>query len=504
MADPYHAGLVSGGFLEPSDDEAATEAEGKTLLESQPPVDESSTDSEPPSRAEPPLLQVNKREGGRCDFSESHAPFVDSSKAALTPNSTNPPLLNVVFGHQDPVSLYFTRRYIQIPDCGYLGNSTSNDGQLFGNESADPFAFRLYNIWKQTGKLPQRDGEINFAMLEPNPKHTWQACWPLMNAVIFGHMNRFFDFADTVMDMLQVKVAKGVCADADTISQLFGQEEGGDIPDSLKQFVADRCVDAGIEAFEEMDLSSEPTSFIRLVLETALRRLSTAGKPPHISCCEYHSHATRYNCYENKIARTEDRRMERHEHLREKSRKDFEQVALDYRQNGIKAVDWEERRAEVHQALHKQTGRSWMTPEVDKEATKSSTGILGTTQTNGSVDRVKIEPPTLAPPPPPVSVELRGSTAEDIPQNEIMPAYNEVPVVLVNSATPTITTSNGSNSPHSSVRSTQLAPVPELRVALEMSSKSKNRATCPGAFPESRPGSMRSVTPTQNSSLDGL
>ena len=129
-------------------------------------------------------------------------------------------------------------------------------------------------------------------------------------------------FSDQVMDLLQGGVQKGVCADLDTIRHLFSTTPET-IPEPLKRFVVDRCVDAGMGSVRSMNTSELPPGFIYLMLSTALRRLATKGSAPKETECVYHTHATAEACYKRQVLPADQTRAQRYALEREKSSKDL-------------------------------------------------------------------------------------------------------------------------------------------------------------------------------------
>lgn len=109
------------------------------------------------------------------------------------------------------------------------------------------------------------------------------------------------EFADRIMDILRQNIALGVCADADTIQNVFTARG---IPDQLKRFVVDRCIDAGAENFKRERTSRLPSGYVLLALETALERAYYGGqcRKAAEAACEYHLHQSPAQCYKRKDA----------------------------------------------------------------------------------------------------------------------------------------------------------------------------------------------------------
>ena len=131
--------------------------------------------------------------------------------------------------------------------------------------------------------------------------------------------------------------------------------------------------------------------------------------------------------------------------------------------------------------------------------------MFGKTQTEGAVYDVSIAPPARDPPPPPTIAPIFTEFGEPTPMaiQEVLPAYDDECYVPVRNDSPTISgQADGSYSLPLSVDSAQQAHTIESHIAPGMDARSGKRVTCPGAFPGSRPGSLRSITPGRRSSLD--
>ena len=160
----------------------------------------------------------------------------------------------------------------------------------------DPHSFELYQEYKRTGKIRYCIPE---SAPDENNKYTWQHCWSLINAYIHGTSLGDVDFADRVMDILDSQIVRGVYADYDTIRHVF---TAGDIPEQLKRFVVNRCVDAGADNFRREKTRRLPKLYVLMVLETAMGRKSL-GAGMHSATpvvCEYHLHGRSRRCYKVK------------------------------------------------------------------------------------------------------------------------------------------------------------------------------------------------------------
>jgi hypothetical protein len=266
---------------------------------------------------------------------------------------------NVVIGQQDPSSRYFTRKYVQIavskrPNASVPFETTK--GELFCLlPELDPQAFELYQTWLHTGVIALRRQGFDYAVPRTEITPAWKDCWPLFNAHILGCTINDADSPDRVIDVLQEKLGNNAHqVDVDTINHLFSAEVEG-IPQVLKDFVVCCCIEAGIESdFADLHIPSLRPTFFRLVLKSALQRLSREHRPQE---CEFHIHETPEACYKKRISPNDIEWEKRLNSGRQNSCKDFEQVMENRRNNGIKAEDWEDRRAEAHGALRLRTGR---------------------------------------------------------------------------------------------------------------------------------------------------
>ncbi|KAF1844496.1 uncharacterized protein K460DRAFT_429162 [Cucurbitaria berberidis CBS 394.84] len=474
LADPYHAILVNGATLEANDNAIITELEN----------------------TEAPSISAN-------------ATVSESSKDSKTQQQVQPPMLDLLLGRQDPSSRYFTRRLVRIPDSDNGAPSISSSlfpGRASENVSPlqlidyDPHAFELYKIWSHTGTLPTHCREIWYTLSDRNQKHTWRSCWLLMNAVILGSTIGEPDFTDRVMDLLEERVGNGVCADKDTIAHIF-TERDDDIPEVLKRFVVDRCIAAGFESFNDLDKPNLPSSFINLALETALRRLSHAGQVSLVPGCEYHTHDTLESCYMRKLTSSEVRRMGQLKLQRSMSHKRSGAMATNSWQDNIKRIDWEQRRAGITRVVKDQVRKTGGTQCGFNGSDNRGSGLDTTDKTttrNGTtsdvVDKIKSEPPTRAPPPPPSVIELQGSVAHVMLPLDKETAFQEDTVRQTNGLPAPSLTTCGSNSPHLSTRSIQSKPDTGELADLGSEFDFNKCTTCPGAFPESRVGSLKTAS----------
>jgi hypothetical protein len=480
MKDAYHAGLVNGGVVVSSDDEVQA-----------------------PSASEPVKEESSNNE-------ETQAPVTDADSSKLK-------VFHMLCGRQDPESRYFTRRLMRVPDAiMYLGEESSSSKPSyshFDNTAVHPDATELYRHWQQNGSIPTHCRDVDFNPSDIDPKYTWIASWPLMNAAIQGQELRDENFIDRVMNLLAEKVKKGVHPDPDTIAQLFG-DHSKYVPDVLKRF--------GVDGLEDMDSYDHPPLFLSAALTKALQRTLNDRQSSSLSSCEYHSHATPKECYKSSSMTQETWQ----EHLRhEELCQSLISTATTSQQKDVTNVEQQDRDAAAHQEMRNRTGKPWVgfrrldkqmekldecasSPEspvvlsgvippcLPEEAPKAplESSVFGTTQTEGAVDDVGIAPPTREPPPPPpVLAEVQEPTP--IASHELLPAYDDESYVPLRNGSPTIIgQADGSYSLPLSVENAQSKPGVELQAAPSVKLGSEKRVMCPGAFPESRPGSLRSIT----------
>jgi hypothetical protein len=420
-------------------------------------------------------------------------------------------MLDLVIGQRDPSSRYFSQRYIRVPASTMSSlsippttpseSSDNNSLQVFPD--LDPHAMELYRIWFHTGEIPTRIQRACCSSPEIEPQYLWQAHWPLINAHILGSALNAHEFSDQVMDLLQEKLSTAGRPDLDTISHLFSANNSSI---SLKCFVVDQCINAGTECLAGIDVPSLPPAFVHLMLERALHRLCSATSFYRTPECEYHTHKTPETCYKQNMSSKELRKTLRLQLDREKSLKDAEDVVTNAKVNGIKTVDWEERRAEANKALWEQTGRRHCSfrrldgrqsgttaasdgdglPDVGQTGS-NVTSLLGTMQTNGAVDGITIRTSNRSPPSPPLFLEPPTDVADSA---ESVPEYKTTAATLENGIRPTIL-ANGTSS-LSSACSIKPKPEPDLQEHLRMFLELERKLECPGAFPVSRRGSERS------------
>jgi hypothetical protein len=506
MKDAYHAGLVDGGVVVISDDEAA-DVQGLSMS------------------------KLSKEESSSTQkVAQSSSP---SSPEHAETSKTH--VFNILCGQQDCTSRYFTRRFVgfQPADTKLLNiNPSSRQSEFFNRSAIDPDANELWTVWKFTGTIPAH--YHNFDLSDVDPQHIWFAYWPLMNAVIHGHILKETEFTGRVMNLLQDNVSHSVRPDLDTISHLFGEHRNC-MPQVLQQFVVDRWIDASVHHSNVDPLL--PELFVHAALKTALQRLSYNKRSSSISNCEYHTHATPESCYRRETVTGETETVDRQ---RDNQEQPLEDKAASEQSNSLKDVDRETLKADAHQTMRAQSELFWVgfrrfdkrpteshasssledsellnrviplcpdIPEPHHKVVPPASSLFGIAQTSGDVEDVMVELPTCEPLPPSSLVlalgERRGEAT--VASREVLPAYtNESYVPLRNDSPTVIEQADGSYSLPLRVESTQSLPKDGWNIVLEMSLQTGKRVTCPGAFPESRPGSLRSVTAGQVSSLNAV
>ncbi|KAF7678933.1 hypothetical protein GT037_002681 [Alternaria burnsii] len=487
--DPYHT-FLEGGNL-PGDLDF---------------IDEVDTNVQRPVRSE----YLND-ESPNTQQSRIVAPESVRDKLVKTPR---PPMVSVLCGRQDPGSWYLTRRLVRMP-----GNDGDDVVSLLKRRNIDSDAAELHRLWRHTGIIPTRYRDINFDTDGINPQHTWIACWPLMNAAIYGYMIEDIEFVDRVMDLLEKNIVKGVRPDVDTVSHIFG-EKRQHMPMMLQHFLVDRWVDHSTRGFEDVDPHSLPEFFICAALDTATRRLSHMARHSSSSGCQYHTHPKSVECYRDRNSQAEAMRQGRYKYRREKASREAEKAAADSIKYGIATVDWEARRAEAHRALHDQvddyspTTSSWMetsgqgvegnaseqvdwtygAPAPERENPEfylnfGSSSMFGTTRADGALDEVKVAPPAGEPPLPPptdMPVDDPDSTIESNQYAAVPTGDKKSEKSAYDDAMPFVKNEGD----FESIPSNATAVAPEVHACAQATSpestRRKKRATCPGSFPESR------------------
>jgi hypothetical protein len=149
-------------------------------------------------------------------------------------------MVDLLLGHQDPTSQYFTCKYFSVP-ARTLPFVQSKENSSLLVADLDPHAFELYQIWLHTGVIPAQYRVTCFNPPTSDVKMTWQSCWPLINAHILGVTLNAPNFTDCVMDMLQAKLNSGIFPDTDTLEHVFSSSGNG-ISEALRRFVVDRCL----------------------------------------------------------------------------------------------------------------------------------------------------------------------------------------------------------------------------------------------------------------------
>jgi hypothetical protein len=507
MKDAYHAGLVDGGVVILSDDEVA---------------------------------EVQGPESSKLPGDGSSNTRAEAQPSSTSSSEPKPQVLNILCGRQNRESPYFTRR-LEIVSGSLLDTTAWPRPSAFCERShIDPDASELCTLWQHIGTIPAQ--YYDFDLSDVDSEHIWLAYWPLMNAAIHGYTLRDVYFTDLVMDLLRENLPENVRPDLATIAHLFW-EHIDDTPDVLRQLIVDRWVDAGLEeSYDQVNFSQKLPFFANAVLKTALQRLSDGKRCSSQSGCVYHSHILPEDCYKHSTTQDTVETEDQSKGCQDISYKTLESKAAKSRNKGINDADPAKLKAEAHQAMRDQRGLSWVgfrrldkqkteaqgllsfedssllsgvipecpdTPEAHDQTVSPASTLFGTTQTDRSVNDVRIEPPTReAPPPPSLFPAPFAPELQDGPttlSHEALPAYvDEAYMPFCNNRPSVIGQADGSYSLPLHVNGAQSAPTSEPKANPKMDTRAGKHITCPGAFPESRPGSLRSVTRGQSSSLDAV
>jgi hypothetical protein len=218
-------------------------------------------------------------------------------------------------------------------------------------------------------------------------------------------------------------------------------------------------------------------------------------------------------------------RQGRYKYRREKASREAEKAAADSIKYGIATVDWEAQRAEAQRAFHDQvddyspTTSSWMgtsgqgveriaseqvdwtygSPAPERENPEPHlnfgfSSMFGTTRTDGAIDEVKVAPPAREPPLPPptdMPVDDPDSTVGSNQYAEVPTEDKKSEASAYDNAMPFVK----SEGDFESIPLDATAVPPEVHTCAQATSpertRRKNRATCPGSFPESRSGSLK-------------
>ncbi|KAJ8114990.1 hypothetical protein OPT61_g3249 [Boeremia exigua] len=264
------------------------------------------------------------------------------------------PSLSLLLGLQNPHSPYFARRLFSLPDLTDMrGVFEASDNTLYHISELDPQAFEVYRTYVHTGRIGFRPPT------NVKAEHVWIACWPLMNAHILGCVVEEVDFADKVMDTLVERLTTSVRPDVETVKHLFDNDKK-EIPEALKKLIVNRFIAAQQRSFAPLETLAYPLTFKLSILEAALTHLSRNHSTAAMSGCEYHVHSKTEACYRTKrtlIDVSKDRRLAE---AREISARDAEMVSANILNNGVKSIDWEQRRADANKVLRAETGKLWV------------------------------------------------------------------------------------------------------------------------------------------------
>jgi hypothetical protein len=467
--------------------------------------------------------------GARSDVATEDEVTSDGSEASELPRRQ---MVDLLVGQQHKSSPYFTQKYFCVPEFTVQNSSTrvsaNSSSSLVLLPDLDSHAFELYQIWLHTGTVPFRCQGACCSSPTSDSRYIWQACWPLINAHILGCAIGAPEFSDQVMDLLQEKTRNAPQVDTNTISHVFSENESEiDIPSVLRRFVADRYIDAGIESgFDDLDIPGLPPKFVYTMLDAALRRLSPANPEGFPSSCEYHTHKASRTCYKLSVQPTIMRKEQKLEVARENSRKDSKEVLKNANTNGIQTVDWEQRKAEAMRALMEQRGCGRVgfhrlsepgsietgavisteqaalkkhheildtSKEGQTEVSTSAGSVFGTALTNSPIDDVLSKAPSREPPPPPAFTELLRSESSNTSHSDKLPEYvANTTTSNSDTATSTSLVSDGSTPRDPDSRSSLSAPDSDMRQNMVLTLELEKKLSCPGAFPVSRDGSLKS------------
>lgn len=297
------------------------------------------------------------------------------------------PTFDLLLGQQDPSSPYFTRRYFSEAYVADVRDATKPPRDILHHISElDSQAFEMYKMYTNTGKIGFR------CLADVKNKYLWIACWPLMNAHILGCIIEEPAFADRVMNFLVEKLPLGLAPDFKTVEHLFDGNRKG-ISDALKTFVADRFVNAQQQSHVVLDTSTYPETFQEAALQSALRHLAYSQDTDARPGCTYHTHHDKELCYKTRLTPVDTLKEQRLAVARENSARDAEFVIANALQNGVKSVDWEQRRAAAKQALRIDTVQAWTTSwlldggdQADRN-TSTSPHANGTSDSTHTTDR---------------------------------------------------------------------------------------------------------------------
>jgi hypothetical protein len=240
--------------------------------------------------------------------------------------------VSLLLGQQATNTAYFTRRYVALP-CSQTARIPDREpGEtLHYCEELDPEAFGVYRHFKKTGRLEFSCSE------DVGANNIWMAYWPIMNAVVLGHVLGQPGFADMVMDLLIERLPPGICPDIETIRHLF-DESHTMIPIALRKLVVDRFLDALPHSLGDMEVFQYPSPFQSALLHAALGRLSCRSDPVAESSSDCHSHGATEACHKQMPEINGTLKGKERAHVCEKCAGDARAAALE--ENGIKTIDW--------------------------------------------------------------------------------------------------------------------------------------------------------------------
>jgi hypothetical protein len=153
------------------------------------------------------------------------------------------------------------------------------------------------------------------------------------------------------------------------------------------------------------------------------------------------------------------------------------------------------RRLEPLKGALRQDGEVESTSHI--EVLSSSSSIVETAQAEGALDKVTFAAPVREPPPPPSSPNAPVSQYDSIVETDhhfaASPKSQEFAPLLIGNVMPVMKSVEGLQSTDWNSPAFPPEPNAKARATRKESLRQKKHATCPGAFPESRSGSLKSM-----------
>jgi hypothetical protein len=245
--------------------------------------------------------------------------------------------VSLLLGQQATNAAYFTRRYVALP-CSQTARTPDRKPSetLHYCDELDPEAFGAYRHFKETGRLEFSCSE------DVGANNIWMAYWPIMNAVVLGHVLGQPGFADMAIDLLIERLPPGICPDIETIRHLF-DESHTMIPIALRKLVVDRFLDA-LPHSGNMEVSQYPSPFRSAILHATLGRLFHRSNPVAESSYDCHSHGATKAYHKQMPEINSTLKGKERAHVCEECAGDARAAASSMEENGIKTLDWACRR----------------------------------------------------------------------------------------------------------------------------------------------------------------